>query len=470
MSNPYIQRDIDVIVNAFMDSTVSTILQTPTNVPVPTRNDITGVPNWLKNAGGESSVAALSNRLQNKIDEAKGFVDSLYSYSTYGTEGTTIDVDLGVTSIQGIEMRNTWYTMFQGDDAGAKLKTLVADCIPCKDRVVALLSLNPIEDVWKHFDRMYKQSTFFLVDLYDLFLGDHSVGVFADLCNLLNFLNFNCVPDLAAIIVALSRLLTKYAFKFKDLEISFNTILGRFVGPTITPLLSTVDKYIQLIFAPIECIIGAIDLQLQKVDVQQAWKRNMLGKKDTERTFSVDEAAGSLKELRKYLQVSVDEARKEWRKLDESMKDLLGVTEEMDKQLLDVTYHMEQTGRFIGLIQAVIAAIYDGSIQCGPGGVGEEELQNFLANYVNPNFDVSIATQDGQARLAPRVPSGIDNLLKTVGKYQQAEDTSLPETAESKAGPAKVGQVVIPLKNCLYTTTDKELDQVKDFLSTYQQE
>jgi hypothetical protein len=482
-SNPYISKDIVTIIDAFCDPTTPSEFvpgQEYVDPGTPTpgergRQAITGFPGWLKNQGGENSVAALSNKLQDKMDQAQGWVESLYSYGTYGSPGTTFDteeIDLGpfgsIPSVQGIEMRNTWYTMSQADNAGDKIKALIADCIPCKDRILALLSLNPIEDVWRHFERMYKQFTFFLVDLYDLFLGDHSVGVFADLCNLLNFLSFMCIPDLAGIIIVLSKLLAKYAIKFKDIEISFMSILGRFSGPALSPLLATVDKYIQLIFGPIECVIAAIDAQLQKADVTQAWKRNMQGKKDTDRTFSIQEFSGTLKGLRKKLQTSVDEARKEWRKLDESMKDLLGVTDEMDKQLLDISFHMDQTVKFIGLVQAVIIALTGDAIKCGPSGTGEEELQNFLSNYVAPNFDVDITVQDGEARLSPRVPDGIDDLLGTIGKYQKQADISLPTTAQAKA-PAQVGQVIIPLKNCLYTTTDGELEKVKEFLGDFQQ-
>jgi hypothetical protein len=469
--NPYFQKDIATIIDAFAD---------PTDPGQPTpgeqaRQAATGFPGWLKNQGGENSVAGLSNKLQDKIDQARGAIESLYSYGTYGSPGTTFDtekVDLGpfgsIPSVQGIEMRNTWYTMSQLDNAGDKIKALVADCIPCKDRILALLSLNPIEDVWNHFDRMYKQFTSFLVDLFDLFLGDHSVGVFADFCNLLNFLSFMCIPDLAAMVVVLSKLIAKYAFKFKDMETSFMSIIGRFSGPALTPLLSTVDKYIQLIFAPIECVIAALDAQLQKADAVQAWKRNMQGDKDADRTFDLQEVGGMLKALRKKLQTTVNEARTEWRKLDESMKDLLGVTDEMDKQLLDVTYQIEQTTKFIGIIQAVMIALTEDAIQCGPSGNGEEELGNFLDNYIAPKFDVDIAVQDGEVRLAPRVPEDIDQLLQTIGKYQKQGTVSLPTTAEDKA-PAQIGQVIIPLKNCLYTTTDGELEKVKEFLGDYQQ-
>ena len=462
-NNPYLTKDIATIIDTFAE---------PTNPGEPTpgqqaRQGLVGFPDWLKNQGGENSVAGLSNKLQDKMDQAQSWIESFYSYGTYGSPGTTFDtesVDLGpfgsIPAVQGIDMHNTWYTMSQLDNAGDKIKALVADCIPCKDRILALLTLNPIEDVWKHFNRMYRQFTGFLVDLFDLFLGDQSVEVFADLCSLLNFLNFQCIPDLVGVITVLSKLQAKYAFKLKDLEISFMSILGRFSGPALAPLLATVDKYIQLIFGPIECMVSAIDAQLQKTDVTQAWKKKMQGKKDTDRTFGVYEASGALKGLRQKLQTTVDEAKTEWRKLDESMKDLLGVTDEADKQLLDITYHMEQTAKFIGLIQAVIIALSEDAIMCGPSSNGEEELGNFLSNYVGPNFDVDIVIQDGEARLEPRVPEGIDNLLQTVGTYKtQIDSTSLP---------AQIGQAIVPLKNCLYTVKDEELEKVKEFLGDFQ--
>ena len=468
--NPYLQKDIATIIDAFAEPTAA-------GNPTPGQQGKQAIgefPNWLKNQGGESSIAALSNKLQDKMDQAQGLTESLYSYGTYGSAGTTFDsgkVDLGpfgsIPAIEGVEIHNTWYTMSQAGNIGDKVKALVADCIPCKDRILALLSLNPIEDVRTHFKRMYKQFTFFIVDLYDLFLGDQSIGVFADLCNLLNFLSFMCIPDLTGMIIVLSKLLAKYAFKYKDLEVSFTSIMGRFSGPAYSPLLSTMDKYIQLIFGPIECVIDSLDAQLQKADASQEWKKRMQGKKDTERTFSIDEFGGALKGLKQKLETAVNEARGEWHKLDESMKDLLGVTDEMDKQLLDITYHMEQTTKFIGLIQAVIMALTEDAIKCGPGGSGQEELSNFLSNYIGPNFDVNIAIQNGEARLSPRVPENLGGLLQIVGKYQKQTDVSLPATAETKA--AKIGHVIIPLKNCLYTVTDGELEKVKEFLGDFQQ-
>ena len=128
---------------------------------------------------------------------------------------------------------------------------------------------------------------------------------------------------------------------------------------------------------------------------------------------------------------------------------------------------MEQTTKFIGLIQAVIMALTEDALMCGPSGSGQEELSNFLSNYVAPSFDLDITIRDGEARLSPQVPKDLEGLLQTIGKYQKQTDVSLPATAETKA--AKIGQAIVPLKNCLYTTTDGELEKVKEFLGDFQQ-
>jgi hypothetical protein len=460
------------IIDAFVDPTATDPGEPTAGEQI--RKNIAGVPDLVKNLGGSGgSYAIYADRLQKKIDQAQSVVEALYSYGTVtsGT-GTQIDIPLGATTVQGVEMRNTWYTISNADNVGNAIKALVADCIPCKDRVLALLSLNPMEELWNTIDSMYEYSVSFILDLYDLLLGDKSVEIFADLCRLLRFLNFMCVPDLYSMIIIMSKLVQKYTVKLKDLTTTFSSILGRIAAPAFTPLLAVIDKYIQLIVAPIECVVSSIDAEMQKLDVQQAWNKGFLGK-NVERSFDLQEVAGSLQALKKYLQDAVNEANMEFEKLRKSVNDFLKLESETDKQLFNLTYHIEMATRLIGLIQAMILAVSQGAVVCGPESAGEEELKNFLDSYVNPNFDVDITFQDGAANISPSVPSEVKDLLNTLGTYKkEISNKNMPATAESKASNGKssqltVAQAVVPLSNCLYTMTDGELDKVKQFLGSF---
>lgn len=459
--NPFFVHDVSVLIDAFSNPLATT--KTVTKGIVET---IEGVPSWLKQVGGDSSVAALSNRLQEQLDQARGAIDALYSYGTANqpTQTTSIPGIPGlVPSVEGIRFKNTVATIMDSDNVGDALKTLVADCIPCKDRVIALLSVNPIEDLWGHFDRMYKQSISFLLDLYDLVLGDHSVEIFQDFCNLFNFLSFMCVPDLAGMILMLSRLITKYAIEMEDIKISFVNIMSRIAGPALAPLMATVDKYITLIVAPVECMIAALDAQLQKMDVVQAWKKN-IRKEDAERTFSLQSVAGPLQALKKYLTDSVQEVKKEFEKLDKSMQDLLGLQDELNKHMFDLSRHIEMCTRFIGLIQAIIVALSQGEIRCDGNNDwnNTEDLKNFITNRLTS--DMSIVIQEDQAVIKPNLPPNLSTLLQTVATYQREEpDLTTVKTTEIQV---PVAQATISFKNCLYTVNDPELSKAKDFLDS----
>lgn len=461
-ANPFLSKDIDAIINAFVDP----VIQTARTVTNTTKDVIVGAPSWLKNVGGDNSVAALSNKLQEKLDQARGAVEALYSYGTAYKQPKSFDIPglPGVIpGVTGIEINNTALTMLDAENVGDALKTLVADCIPCKDRVIALLGINPIEDLWGHLTAMYTQCTGFLLALYDLLLGDKSIDVFNDFCSLFKFLSFMCVPDLAAMIMTLSRLMTKYSIEMSDVQIGFMNIMSRLSGPALAPLMATVDKYIQLIIAPLECVVAALDAQLQKIDVVQAWEKNIGQNKNAERSFDLKSIGGPLQALKKYLTDSIAEAKKEFEKLDKSMKDLLGLQSELDKHMFDLSHHIEMCARFIGIIQAIIVALSQGTISCGPTSNGSEDLKNFLNNYFAPIMDVSIVMQDDQALIQPRVPKEVGELLQTLAVYKQ-ERPDVTAVSPKTVSALPVAQATVVFKNCLYTVQDAELNKVKDFL------
>jgi hypothetical protein len=460
-NNPYMIRDINTIIDVFVDP-----IEPGKTAGTTIRDTITNVPSWLKTQGGDGSVAALSNRLQEQLDQAKGAIDALYSYGTTTSPRESLDIP----GIEGITFNNTASTILNADNTGDALKALVADCVPCKDRIIALLGINPIEDAWNHFNRMYQNSISFLLDLYDMFLGDHSVEVFQDFCSLFNFLSFMCLPDLASIIMLLSRLITKYSVALADVQITFMSIMSKISGPALAPLMATVDKYIQLIVAPIECVIAALDAQLQKIDVVQSWEKNVNGDQTAERTFSMKEIAGPLQGLKKYLLDSVNEVKKEFEKLDKSMQDLLGMQEQLNGHMFDLSKHIQMCARFVGLVQAIIFALSQGSIKCGPGQTNdwnnEEDLRNFVSNNLGQAMDVSITLRDDQAVISPRVPTEIGNLLQTLAVYEKELPTLTTPRPASEA-PLPVAEATITFKNCLYTVKDSELDKLKDFLGSF---
>ena len=454
--NPYFLKYIVTVIDTFADPTRSGEPTIGEQIP----NAITGVPNTVKNIGGSASIASLSEGLTTKMDDAQAAINTLYSYGTAESgKGTTVNLKVGGIGVQGIDIQNTLYTVGTSGSFGNALQAIVADCIPCKERILSLLSINPIEDLWNYIDEMYQQSVAFILDLHDLLLGDKSIGVFADFCSLFKFLSFMCVPDLYSMILVLSKLMTKYAITMAQSKTSFMAMIGRISGPALTPLAGIMDKYLQLIIAPMECVVAVLDTQLQKIDVNQGIAQGMSGKAQG-RSFSLDSVKGPLLGLKQYLQDGIDEVRFEFQKLDDSMKDLLGIKKLMDKQMFDITYNIQQLKNFIGLIQAIILAINEGSIICN-ANQEEEGLQNFINNYIGPNNNVSVTVNDHGATIKPNLPANVQKLTNTIAQLSPASQNSV-----STPVTPKIAQIIIPFKNCLYTVTDKELDQVKALLGT----
>jgi hypothetical protein len=319
----------------------------------------------------------------------------------------------------------------------------------------------------------------FVVSLFDFFLGDKSLGIFADICSLLNFLSFMCVPDLTAIILVLTNLIAKYTLELKDIKVTIQDLLGKLIGSSLSPLLAMLDRYIQLIVAPVECVIGEVDHIIERL--AGADKKGIDPDKKT-----AESVAAPFMWLRKYLQAGSDAVKETIDKLNDDLADLLKTEDGVNGQLFSLTGDIQKVTQLIGLVQALILAISNGGFTCGQKeGTGEEELGNFINNYVAPTADVDIVAENGIMKIKASVPpdlEGMKELLDIVGTYKKEKTRKdLPSTAEAERPVAEatsaveataaglvVAETSVPLKNCLYTVQDNELNKVKDFLSTFE--
>lgn len=151
---------------------------------------------------------------------------------------------------------------------GRKKGALLKNCIPCSTRSIGQDSkgwkpgkelLGLLEnDLVARYKRLLTQmeSMFTNTDVYD------------DICNLANYLDTNCVPDLRAIVA----LLTALSAKLVDVKLisPTNLFLGLvrpFFAPMLNGITELLDKYVQLIIAPINCMINEMDKQLAKLDI-----------------------------------------------------------------------------------------------------------------------------------------------------------------------------------------------------------
>jgi len=474
MPNPYLLKDVNNIIDVFTDPSVEEIREGKATKPIPTTGTKIGqfladFPSWAANIGGDASLASAMDSLQEYMDEAKSAIDTLYSYGTAssGTD-TTLDIDLGV-EIKGVNVYNTYFTMSQ-EDASEAFATLVADCIPCQDRILSLLSLNPLKELWDIFERSYQQMVGFVLDLYDFLLGDKSIGVFADFCSLFNFLNFMCIPDLAYIMIVFSNLIAKYSMELKDVKMTFTAFLSKIMGPALTPFAGLLEKYIQLLFGPIECIIESVDAQLAKLEVRKTYNEIIARQKGEEvnekRDLTAAQAAGkALKEFKYTLLDGVDKLKGSLDAIEKDISDFLDFRDERDKQMFDITERIKKVAQLVGIVQAIIMMAHEGKIYCGPDeGNNREALQAFTDVYNKMDNNIVLVLEDNQIKVKPNLPDKIGKLHNVLSLYKKEDDFSLDKIYPSSQKEPKVTEIVIPVKNCLTQQSDPELAGVKDFL------
>jgi len=400
-----------------------------------------GIMDDLKNASGWASI---ERSLQEHLDNAKSNVEEFYTYTDKQREATG--------EVAGLEFQNTWTRIGASDNAGEVMKAVVADCVPCKERVIALLSLNPAQELWDRLDQMYAMEVSFLNELFDLLLGNKSMMVFADFCQLIDFLNFMCVPDLYRMVLVLAALIQKYTIDLAAVHMGLVDILGKLFGTSLTPLLSLLDKYIQLIVGPIDCVIDEINHNLQKLDIMKAAEviNNERAKDHMPQIDDdlKDTIRSPLIMLRKNLKDARDAVDKKFDEWNREVKEFLGAKDEADKQLFSYTFKIEQITRLVALIQAMIIAATHGVV-CQK----EDEIESFLNTYLKPLTDINMIVKDGIVQISPKLPEGMGEVLADIG----AGPKDLP----------KVASVEIPLRTCFTKTSSSELKKIRKYLSTF---
>jgi len=539
LSNPYVYSDIDVIISRYEDPTVPSLstrqdalgrevegqkndetsmsdkyilIDDSVGRAIDGSSTLTGVISQINGAGAD--VAAAYDNYDKKQGEALAWVRNLYNYgSADHPETTNIDLGFGGEkgTLRGVSIQNTVNTIYDAKDARDVAKAILADCIPCKDRIMALLALNPLKDLMGILDVWYTGAIKGLIEGFDLFFGDKSNEVFADICELLKFLNFMCLPDLFGLVFMIQSLIQEYTWEWKDIRITFFSLLGKMMTPTLTPLIGLIDRYIQLAIMPIECVLDALDAQIQKLDLVQLVDVVKNGKTKRQPTPNIMKNLKSgLVRFRDTVSKALKVADEKTKFLHKSLLEILNLEDETNDHLFDLSQHIQQATKFIMLIQAVIRFLQRGFIVCGPEATTDDSVAFFnqLGQGLGQGFDdrdFVVRSDDGITGPPGSGPSGsgqtssgstntgggglgsspsantvvevktkispeLASLYKSLTNYLQAtvpQATGMPQTTVNQK---LQGTVVIPLRNCLYSVRDKELDNVKDFLGSFEKE
>lgn len=141
--------------------------------------------------------------------------------------------------------------------------SLLDECISCLERTTDIDLMAPLEQLIDSFEFDLEDKWNTLSGIWDTL---NSYDFYEDVCYLLDFFSFQCLPDLVAI---LSLLLWLWKSLLQSFSVDINgalwSLIGLMLGPMLTGLESVIQQYMDLIMAPIDCIISSLLFQMSKI-------------------------------------------------------------------------------------------------------------------------------------------------------------------------------------------------------------
>ena len=151
-------------------------------------------------------------------------------------------------------------TILRAMNSNDPLSTILQDCIPCLGRILNIGDMNLMDDFLNLLEDEISKRWAYINSLWS------SLGTPFNICDLLNYFNSLCIPDLFALLAALSY----YWIQLMSItKFSIWNILWSLVAPLLQSILAGLDallqKFITLIMAPLDCIINSINHEYAKI-------------------------------------------------------------------------------------------------------------------------------------------------------------------------------------------------------------
>jgi hypothetical protein len=205
----------------------------------------------------EIALAMLTRSLVVAKTTAEAQRDALKSYTEESVVTASED-----TSAVDKEISSALTRKKSRSDGDGK-QSIIDECIPCLDRTLDIDLLAPLEDLLDDFENDLLDRFNTLRNIWELLNSD---DFYSDICDLMDFFSFQCIPDLVAI---LSMLLWLWKSLLESFSIDINgalwSLIGMLMGPFLAGLESVIQQYIDMIMAPIDCIISSLLFQMSKI-------------------------------------------------------------------------------------------------------------------------------------------------------------------------------------------------------------
>ena len=396
---------------------------------------------------------------------------------------TTVVVYDNVNNFSAAPVNNTILKAMNSSDP---LATILQDCIPCLGRTLNLANINPLDDFIILLEDEIAKRWAYINGLWQ------SMGSSFNVCDLLNYFNSLCIPDLFALLAALTYYWVQLMSIFK---LSIWNILWSLIQPLLQSILTGLDallqKFIMLIMGPIDCIITSINHEYAKIynltNMSASLDKGITLNHPYDNSFSQWAQANvrnpilngssytygmGLMQLRQYALDARNYINAQLLKLRNSIKEVLGINSGTLSESQGLFLVMRWLSLVIGLIRAIIKFKQDG-FSCGAEGLSEPQyltLISYLQDATGMPFEIVPDTTDqiitpwipdttnpdgNTTPGTPLTPNDYVNQVVQTAVFQSLD----PETIADRISS---GQAV-SVPNCIQVRNQLERSKVADW-------
>lgn len=176
-----------------------------------------------------------------------------------------------VSFFEGQQIQGTWAHVVNDDlTTKEKLDEILDDCIPCDGRGIPT---DP--DLWGKplLDLLEADLAMRMNWLAEFKNYLNTIRPFHELCNVLQFFNFLCIPDLQMLLGLLEQALRQNLEGLAKISLgnAIQDIVAAMVRPYIAGMAGLIDLWLRMIYRPIDCVLAALFAQATKIPGATAW-------------------------------------------------------------------------------------------------------------------------------------------------------------------------------------------------------
>lgn len=451
-----------------------------------------------------AAFSTLSRQIQNNIGLSKAMKNSLDSYFITANKDLSQSFNLGNQDLP------------LDEQFAKKLMDLAKDCIPCEFRLSALAEVKPGFDIFEMYKSYYDNAIKQLEELSNIF---NDFDIYGDFCSFINLFNFLCIPDLQRI---LSLLMALFLLDVPRMLAFFNLLKCLIVplfAPIILALQSMLEQYMQIVTQPLDCVVEAINFQINKFSVNLAEIRQSVKPEDkpvedpkqtkagaaihkyasyadlpgdklnqglnklyaaatpdktvkvsSKVPLAIKEVSNGIKLLNEILQDGLNKLKEKLKFYEDQARALIGDISGGDRAYIQAKLRTIQIVRMIAFVRSAIIAISKGKTECDNEKSPEKsELDNFFDKYINNSTFKVTVDNNGQLVIdeGELIESELPQLFNSKNVIQFERDTVLDISNDLKVKELgkELGKTTHVVKQCKLETSTEDVNKVNEWIS-----